>query len=435
MSSAIQFRPATREAVYSRTCLYGPGGSGKTFTMLTMLFALAPTGKVAVIDTERGRARKYLGVNGWQWDTLEPHSFSPESLTEAIAAATEAGYEAIGVDSGSHYWMGQDGMQEQVDRRTVATGRRDSFGSGWKEMNPIERRMWDAVMTAPMHVVMTLRVKSDYVIEEVERNGRKQATPRKVGLKPVQRDGFEYEFDVVGAMDQDNTLTVVKTDLMVIPQGAIYEKPDVEFARLIGDFCADGVTTDGPLSYRSRALDVGVTFAELGELFRAVDRAGYSNTPVMDEHGKPVTLSALISARGKAIKATDELAARTARTAAPAPTAAPPKTATVRQLTPVPEPAAATGGSDVDPDADLNRLAARLFDELLACETRETVDDLSRGLIIGNPAGMVDISGLLSQDLRETLDIQTRVYTLGALAHRLRTYTEKHGGSPVAAIS
>jgi hypothetical protein len=40
-------------------------------------------------------------------------------------------------------------------------------------------------------------------------NGRTQV--RKVGLQPIQRDGLEYEFTVVGDVTQDHELIVTKT--------------------------------------------------------------------------------------------------------------------------------------------------------------------------------------------------------------------------------
>lgn len=310
--AVIQFVPATREAVYSRICFHGPGGAGKTFTSLAAMHTLCNGSKFAVIDTERGRSKKYVGVNGWQFDILEPHSFAPDSLTEALGVAAGAGYPGIIIDSGSQYWNGVDGMQEQVDRRTAAAGRKDSYGSGWRDMAPIERRMWDAIMSYPGHVVMTLRVKSAYVVDEKERNGRVVSTPRKVGLKPVQRDGFEYEFDLVMECDQDNEFTVTKSDILIVPQGTSVARPGPEFFDTIKQFCAEGVETTSSTAYRSRALDPKATREALRELLDEVDRAGLKHAPVVDELDRPTVLGDLILSRGRALKAAEEAAQREA---------------------------------------------------------------------------------------------------------------------------
>jgi len=55
----------------------------------------------------------------------------------------------------------------------------------------------------------TMRAKTEYVQEKNEKTGK--VSVRKVGMAPVQRDGLEYEFDVVADLDQDNNLIVGKT--------------------------------------------------------------------------------------------------------------------------------------------------------------------------------------------------------------------------------
>ena len=309
---ALKFEPATREAVYARICIHGPGGSGKTYTALTAMKALCGNQPFGAIDTEKGRIKKYVGVNGWQFAVVTPHSFSPESLTEQLGEAAGAGLAGVIIDGGSPYWNGVDGMQEQVDRRSAASGRSDKFGTGWKEMNPIERRMWDAVLSYPGHVIMTLRVKSAYVVEEKERNGRTVAAPRKVGLKPIQRDGFEYEFDLVLAGDQDNVFTVDKSDILLVPQGTVVTKPGPEFFDTIKQFCAEGVEATSAMTYRARALDPTVSADALLGILTVVERAGLKHSPIVDEHGEPTVLGDLIIARGREARNREEQAARAA---------------------------------------------------------------------------------------------------------------------------
>jgi hypothetical protein len=294
---AVKFAPATRAAAKARIALAGPSGSGKTYTGLSLACRLAE--RVAVIDTERGSASKYAGLNGWKFDTLAPDSFSPQSLTDALAVAAGEGYGCVLVDSLSHYWMGVDGMLEQVDRKTSASRSTASFSSGWKDMAPIERRMLDALVSYPGHVIATLRVKTEYVIEQ---NDRGKSVPRKVGLKPIQREGLEYEFDVIGDLDLDNLLTVSKTRIPML-HGATIPKPGPELAETIRDWLADGEETVGPLAYRADALDVDATVASLRDLLGRVRTAGLTNAPVVDDNGNPTVLGDLIVSRGKALAA------------------------------------------------------------------------------------------------------------------------------------
>lgn len=289
----IKFAPATRSAAKARIALAGPSGSGKTYTGLSLACSLAE--RVAVIDTERGSASKYVGLNGWAFDSLAPTSFSPQSLTEALAVAGGEGYGCVLVDSLSHYWMGVDGMLEQVDRRAKAG---NNF-SGWKEARPDERRMIDSLVSYPGHVIVTLRVKTEYVIEE---NDRGKKVPRKVGLRPEQREGIEYEFDIIGDLDLDNTLTVSKTRIPML-HGAAITKPGPELAVTIRDWLADGEETAGPLAYRAQALDPDASVVSLRALLEQVKAAGLTNAPVTDDSGNPTVLAELVILRGRTLAA------------------------------------------------------------------------------------------------------------------------------------
>lgn len=288
----VQFTPATRAAAKARIALAGPSGSGKTYTSLALATGL---GSTAVIDTERGSASKYAGINGWEFSTLTPQSFSPMSLVEALSAASGAGFEVVVVDSLSHYWMGVDGMLEQVDRRAKGG---NNF-SGWKEAGPDERRMIDALVSYPGHVIVTLRVKTEYVIEQNERG---KSAPRKVGLKPIQRDGIEYEFDVVADLDHDNVLTVSKTRVPTLAH-AVIPQPGAELAETITSWLSDGEAAPGPLEYRDHALKLD-DVDSLRALHAKVLRLGMGSAPLQDDAGNAVTLADFIVRRGRALRQT-----------------------------------------------------------------------------------------------------------------------------------
>ncbi|NKW26805.1 ATP-binding protein [Prescottella equi] len=287
---SIQFTPATKKASKARIALCGPSGSGKTYTGLALATALSD--RVAVIDTERGSASKYVGLNGWQFDTVTPDKFSPLSLVETLGVAAGAGYGVALIDSLSHYWMGADGMLEQVDRRA----RNGNNFSGWKEARPDERKMIDALLSFPGHVIVTMRSKTEYVIEE---NDRGKKAPRKVGTKPEQRDGIEYEFDVIGDLDLDNRLSISKTRISSLA-GETFLHPGVELARTIADWLADGVEVPSIGEYRDRAAGADSRDALL-EILREVEAAQLSNAPTVDEEGRPTVLRDFIVARGQAL--------------------------------------------------------------------------------------------------------------------------------------
>jgi hypothetical protein len=197
------FKKATKAAAKLRLGLIGPAGSGKTMTALRVAHGLG--GRVAVIDTERGSASLYSGERGLDFDVLELDSYEAEKFIQAIGQAEAAGYDVLIIDSLSHAWAGKGGILEFVDKAAKRSGG-GSF-SGWRDATPLHNQLVDAILGAKLHVICTLRSKVEHVIEQV--NGRTQV--RKVGLQPVQRDGLEYEFTVVGDVTQDHELIITKT--------------------------------------------------------------------------------------------------------------------------------------------------------------------------------------------------------------------------------
>lgn len=294
----ITFEPATKAGAKARIALTGPPGSGKTYTALALAFGLGRN--VVVVDTERGTASKYAGLNGWEFQRLNVHSYSPQSLVEILGAAAGQGFEVLILDSWSHYWEGIDGMLEQVDRRSGA----NKFTSGWKEMRPEERRMVDALLAFPGHLIVTLRTKVEYVIVENER-GKKE--PRKVGLKPIQREGVEYEFDLVGDLDLDNKMTVSKTRMPELARRIIPE-PGTELGEQIKAWLDDGVARPTVAEYRDRALAAGQTYTALLELYREIERDGMIGAPTTAADGSPAILGELIRSRGLAAKESQAVA-------------------------------------------------------------------------------------------------------------------------------
>jgi len=279
--SQFTFTKATKKASKGRIAIDGPSGSGKTWTSLTIAQTLG--GRVALIDTEHGSASKYADL--FQFDTLHLHRYSPQILIDALAAAGTAGYDVAVVDSLSHFWMGTDGMLEQVDKAAKRSGGHGM--SGWKEMRPVERQMVEALLAFPGHVICTLRVKTDWVEGE---NARGKRQMMKVGTKAEQREGLEYEFDLVASMDLANELTVVKSRCPAL-SGEIVARPGVAFAETFKKWLDDGETA-GPSPYdqlNDRILDAADK-ATLTEVWKAIAGAAKSGQ-VTEVQGEALAMS------------------------------------------------------------------------------------------------------------------------------------------------
>lgn len=235
------FQKATKKRMKLRCALEGPPGSGKTYTALAIGRALVgPEGRIAVIDTERGSASKYS--NEFEFDVVELDSYAPATFVELIREAEAEGYDLLIVDSLSHAWMGTDGMLEQVDKIAKRKQYSSNFPA-WKDANPQERSLWDTMLGCNMHIIATLRTKTEYVIDEVVgRDGKKRSVPRKVGLAPIQREGLEYEFDVVAEMDVDHNMIVTKTRCKTLTDKA-FNRPGNEVAEILHEWLEDDPST------------------------------------------------------------------------------------------------------------------------------------------------------------------------------------------------
>lgn len=209
----------------------GPSGSGKTYSALKIAQGLGK--KIAVVDTERGSASKYSGDVA-EFDVCELKKHSPSNYIKAIQEAGDAGYDVLIIDSLTHAWSGKDGILEMVDN-AKKRGAGNGF-TAWREVGKEHDRLVDAMLDCPCHLIITLRTKMEYVIEEDER-GKK--VPRKIGLAPVQRDGLEYEFDIVGDMNQDHDLVITKSRCPAVSD-AVVNRPGAEFARSVSAWLGDG---------------------------------------------------------------------------------------------------------------------------------------------------------------------------------------------------
>jgi hypothetical protein len=112
------------------------------------------------------------------------------------------------------------------------------------------------------------------VIEQV--NGRTQV--RKVGLQPVQRDGLEYEFTVVGDVTQDHELIITKTRAAWLKDQIIREAGE-DLGKQLAAWLSDGVPAPVPTAPAEPKLgwlervNNAATVDELGTLGDDADAA------------------------------------------------------------------------------------------------------------------------------------------------------------------
>lgn len=235
------FQRAQRKQVYLRMMLLGVSGSGKTYSALGIARGLAgDTGKIAVLDSERGSSRLYS--DAFPFDVAEVPDievgnlgrpdgrYAPERYMAGIHAAERAGYSVLVIDSLTHAWNGEGGVQDIVDWATQSKFKGNSYAA-WSIATPIWRQLLDTIIAARLHVIVTGRSKAEWL--EQEKNGRK--TFERVGTKAELRDGAEYELDLVGELDVDHNLRIHKTRYSALV-GQVITRPGRDFGRRLHEW-------------------------------------------------------------------------------------------------------------------------------------------------------------------------------------------------------
>ncbi len=200
----IQIRKATRAQSRLRIGMSGPAGSGKTYSALLVASGIASAWeKVVLIDSENGSGELYSDLGGYNVITLQA-PFSPEKYIEAIQAAEDAGMEVIVIDSTSHEWDGKGGCLE-INERLASAKYKGNTWAAWSETTPRHQKFLEAITTSSCHVITTQRSKTDTIQTEDKKI-------KKVGLKDIQREGFEYELTANFNIDREGHLAIASKD-------------------------------------------------------------------------------------------------------------------------------------------------------------------------------------------------------------------------------
>lgn len=232
MTMQFEIRQAHRKGKHARWAIIGPSGSGKTYTALLLAKGLTRNGRIVVIDTERGSADNYSDILGdVKFDKVDLPNFSPAMYAECIKYVVAQGYDTVITDSLSHAWAGKGGALEMVDKAARKSQSGNSF-TAWRDVNPVLAELNDVILSAPAHMLVTMRVKQEYV---QEKNDKGKTEIRKVGMAPIQREGLEYEFDIVGNMDMSNNMMIDKTRVAFL-SGEVYNKPGVALGKQVREW-------------------------------------------------------------------------------------------------------------------------------------------------------------------------------------------------------
>lgn len=234
----MELKKATRKKVYLRLNLSAPSGAGKTYSALLMAYGI--TGdwtKIAVIDTENGSASLYSHLGDFNVIDLSP-PFSPERYMVSIDTCVNAGMEVIIVDSSSHEWSGQGGCLE-INEKLAQAKYKGNTWSAWNETTPRHDAFVNHVLQARAHVITCTRSKTESVME-----GNKV---KKIGLKDIQREGWEYELTVSLNIDRDTHMATASKDRTGMFYNADPFVITPETGRKIKQWCESGEDVVDPM--------------------------------------------------------------------------------------------------------------------------------------------------------------------------------------------
>ena len=180
----MELKQATRKQAVMKMALQGLSSSGKSLSALLIAKGMCngDLSKVAVIDTENS-IELYSHVGKFNVLKLLP-PFSPQRYIEAIKTCEDSGMRIIIIDSISHCW------NYLLQAHAALQG--NSF-SNWQKITPVHNAFVQRIMDSPCDIICTIRSKQDYLMQTV--SGK--TTVEKVGLRPIQRTGIEYDFTTV----------------------------------------------------------------------------------------------------------------------------------------------------------------------------------------------------------------------------------------------
>jgi hypothetical protein len=191
------FRKSKSEQSALKIAIYGPPGSGKTFTSLLMAEGLARIDgkRIAVVDTENGTVfydktvkERDIHPEGFDFDVIKTRSIT--DVLDAVRGIKPTEYSAIIVDSITHLWEAA---------RQAYSGKQTSAGTipfhAWGKIKKPYKDLIGLLMNSPLHVIICGRQGIDYETDE------ETDELKAVGLKMKAEGETPYEPHILLRME------------------------------------------------------------------------------------------------------------------------------------------------------------------------------------------------------------------------------------------
>ena len=157
--------------------------------------------------------------------------------------------EAIIIDSSTHEWSCLIEENELLAQSKF----RGNTWSAWSQTTPRHDKFINAVLHCPVHVITCTRSKMETVMGDDKK-------VKKVGMKDVQREGWEYELTISLNIDRDTHLAIPSKDRTNLFEGKNPFLITEETGQQIANWCNSG---ESEIKVAVNEMEIVATIDEL----------------------------------------------------------------------------------------------------------------------------------------------------------------------------
>lgn len=192
----FQDLPATRQRIPVLCSLYGPAGSGKSFSALRIATGIQRVtgGDIYAIDTESRRMLHYADRFRFRHVEFRP-PHGPADYLAALQHCIAKKATIVIIDSASHMHEGEGGTLEahaaETKRLAQAWGVKEDVAkiSAWNKPKQELRRFINALLQTDVNTIMCFRAKQKLLIKKGEQ-------PQSKGYMPIAAEELAFEMTI-----------------------------------------------------------------------------------------------------------------------------------------------------------------------------------------------------------------------------------------------
>ena len=190
--SVVDIRPVQSGQSKAVIGIAGQSGDGKTYTALLIARGMVTSpSEIGFLDTENKRGSLYANILDGPFmigDLYPP--FTPKRYSQAIQQFQDAGVKVLVIDSVTHEYEGQGGLDDIANApKSDGSSRKVA---DWNTAKREHRGFMNTLLQSNMDIICCIRAREKVKIEVV--NGKQEFVPQ--GLQPICEKNFMFEMTV-----------------------------------------------------------------------------------------------------------------------------------------------------------------------------------------------------------------------------------------------